>query len=154
MALGLVVAVLILAIDQASKAWVLDLLATTPPPIVLTSFFNLVLTWNQGVSFGIFGGGAVPPLVLSLLSVLIVAFLVGWLRKAQQIWSKIAIGSVIGGAIGNVIDRFVHGAVVDFLDVHVGDYHWPAFNVADSAIVVGVAMLLLESLFVRREAHT
>lgn len=154
MRLGLALAAVILALDQASKWWILDLLGVPPHPIVVTSFFNLVLTWNQGVSFGLFGGGAVPPLVLSLLSILIVGFLVGWLRKAQLTLTKVAIGSVIGGAIGNVIDRFIHGAVVDFLDVHIGEYHWPAFNVADSAIVVGVAMLLLESLFVRRDAHT
>ena len=154
MRLGLGLAVLILVLDQASKWWVLDLLGQPPHPIYVTSFFNLVLTWNQGISFGLFGGGAVPPLVLSLLSILIVGFLVGWLRKAQLQFTRIAIGFVIGGAIGNVIDRFVHGAVVDFLDVHIGEYHWPAFNVADSAIVIGVGMLLLESLFVRREAHT
>lgn len=154
MPLGLALAAVILALDQASKWWILDLFGTTPPPIEVTSFFNLVLTWNEGVSFGLFGGGAVPPLALSLLSILIVVFLIGWLRKAQQTWTRLAIGSVIGGAIGNVIDRFIHGAVVDFLDVHVAGYHWPAFNVADSAIVVGVGMLLLESLFVRRDAHT
>lgn len=154
MPLGLAVAVAILIADQISKFWVLDLLGTPPQAIEITPFFNLDLTWNQGVSFGIFGGGVVPPLALSGLSLLIVVFLLGWLRRAQARWTRIAIGAVIGGAVGNVIDRFLYGAVVDFLDFHVAGYHWPFFNVADSAIVIGVAMLLLESLFVRREAHT
>src|SRR6516162_8866871 len=76
-----------------------------------------------------------------------------WLSRVESPLLAVAIGLVIGGAIGNVIDRICFGAVVDFLDFHVGSWHWPAFNVADSAICVGVAVMLLDGLLLRREAH-
>jgi len=85
------------------------------------------------------------------LAAVIVAGLSVWLWKSGNRWSGAATGLVIGGAIGNVVDRLQYGAVVDFLDFHVAGYHWPAFNVADSAICVGAGMLILETLFVRGE---
>jgi len=75
--------------------------------------------------------------------------LVVWMRRAETRWLAVALGGVIGGALGNTIDRIAHGAVVDFLDFHVAGYHWPAFNAADSAIVVGVVMILAEGLIFR-----
>ena len=124
-----------------------------PPRVIpVLPFFNLVMVWNRGVSFGMFGGGAVPAWALILLSALIVAMLVAWLRQVDNSWAAVAIGLVIGGAVGNVIDRVIHGAVADFLDFHLGGYHWPAFNLADSAITIGVVLLLAESLFPRRAA--
>jgi len=122
-----------------------------PPRVIpVLPFFNLVLVWNQGVSFGMFGDGSVGAWALVLLAAGIVVALVYWLRKADSTLSVVSLGLIIGGAVGNVIDRLVHGAVVDFLDVHAAGWHWPAFNVADSAITVGVVLLLAESLFPSR----
>ena len=148
--LGLGITAAVVALDQIGK-WVV-LAAVMDPPRIIPGlpFFNLVLVWNRGVSFGMFGGGAVPAWAFVLLAAAIVGLLLFWLRRAELRWSAVAIGLVIGGAVGNVIDRLVHGAVVDFLDFHLAGYHWPAFNLADSAITVGVIMLLAESLFPRR----
>jgi signal peptidase II len=84
---------------------------------------------------------------LSILALVIVGVLLFWLRKADGKLIPAAIGLIVGGAVGNVIDRVVHGAVVDFLDVYWGGYHWPAFNVADSGITVGAILLVVDSLF-------
>ncbi len=75
-----------------------------------------------------------------------------WLRRVRRPWFAAAIGLVIGGAVGNVVDRVLHEAVVDFLDFHLGGYHWPAFNLADTAISVGVALIVIDSLFVSRRS--
>jgi len=91
--------------------------------------------------------------LFSLVAAAIVAVLIYWLSRVESWLLAVAIGLVIGGAVGNVIDRLRFGAVVDFLDFHVGSWHWPAFNVADSAICVGVAVMLLDGLLLRREAH-
>ena len=117
-------------------------------------FFNLALTYNRGISFGLFNDGAgLNALVFSVAAAAIVAVLVYWLRRAASPFLAIAIGLIIGGAVGNVIDRLRLGAVVDFLDFHVGAYHWPAFNLADSAICIGVAAMLLDGVLLHREAH-
>lgn len=122
-----------------------------PPRVIpVLPFFNLVLVWNPGVSFGMFGDGSIGAWGLVLLAAGIVAALLWWLRKADTTLSIVSLGLVIGGAIGNVIDRLIHGAVVDFLDLHVAGWHWPAFNIADSAITIGVVLLLAESLFPSR----
>ena len=114
----------------------------------ITPFFNIVLTWNSGISFGIFSNqGSFSVIILSTLATLIVFFLAVWLMKAVN--KKLIIGliCIIGGAIGNIIDRVYHGAVIDFLDFHIKSYHWPAFNVADSCIFIGATLIILDSLF-------
>ena len=153
--LGLLIALAVLAADQAAKWAALALLAPPAAPIAVTPFFNLVLVWNRGVSFGMFGGqdAAYLPWVFVALALAIVAFLLTWLRRAPDGLTATALGLVIGGALGNVVDRLRFGAVVDFLDFHVAGYHWPAFNLADAAICVGAGLLLVSGLFVpRREA--
>ena len=141
MALGIIVAILIL--DQASKYWILGSVMQPPRVIEVTSFFNIVLAWNRGVSFGMFNTDSTyGPMLLTGLAVGIVCVLAVWLWKAQTRVTVISIALVIGGAAGNVIDRLQYGAVVDFLDVHGFGYHWPAFNVADSAICVGASILV------------
>jgi signal peptidase II len=147
--LGLGVAVGVVLIDQLAKHVLKSLLADRAGGIeVIPGFFDLVMVWNRGVSFGMLGGdGALPPWVLSAVAVAISIVLFLWLRRAVLRWSAVAIGLVIGGAVGNVIDRAVWGAVFDFADFHIGRWHWPAFNVADAAIVLGVAALLVESVF-------
>jgi len=139
----------VLAVDQASKLWLIGLLADRPG-IELTAFFNLVLVWNRGVSFGMFGAADLGPWPFVVLSLAIVAGLAVWLWRLDRLWLALAVGAVIGGALGNVVDRIAYGAVADFFDFHLRGYHWPAFNVADSAIVVGVAALVLEALTRRR----
>jgi signal peptidase II len=156
LARGLTTAVVVIILDQLAKAGILAFLAgsTFGEHQTITSFFNLALTFNRGISFGLFNGGAgVNALVFSLVAAVIVAVLVYWLRRVSSPLLAVAIGLIIGGAVGNVIDRLRLGAVVDFLDFHVGSLHWPAFNLADSAICLGVAAMLLDNLLLRREAH-
>ncbi len=149
--IGLAVALAGIAVDQASKWWIYLDIMRPPQTIQVAPFFNLVLTWNTGISFGIFNNsGGLNSLLLSLVAVGIVVFLLFWLRKADNKWLAVGLGLIIGGAIGNVIDRAVHGAVVDFLDFHLSGYHWPAFNGADSFIFIGAVIIILDSLFSRR----
>jgi signal peptidase II len=153
---GLATAVVVVVLDQLSKAAVLAFFAehALGDREALTSFFNLSLTYNRGISFGLFNGGAgLNALIFSFAAAVIVVILVFWLSRAASPFLAIAIGLIIGGAVGNVIDRLRLGAVVDFLDFHLGAVHWPAFNLADSAICIGVAAMLLEGLLLRREAH-
>ena len=151
--LGLVVAIVVIVFDQATKWWIMAVVMQPPRIIPVTPFFNLVMGWNRGISFGLFDGdSAINAWILPLVALAIVAALVVWLRRVQGVWLASAIGLVIGGALGNVVDRLRHdGAVADFLDFHVAGYHWPAFNVADSGITVGVTMLVLDSLFLGGE---
>lgn len=156
---GLAVALAILAADQALKALMLHVVFALPPPIgpqswhppiAITGFFNLVMVWNPGISFGLLdGGGAWTRWALTGLATAVVIGLAIWLRRVDRWHLAMAIGLVIGGAVGNVIDRLRFGAVADFLDFHLFGYHWYAFNIADSAIVIGVAVLLVDSLFAR-----
>lgn len=150
---GLIVAALVVVFDQLSKWWVLDVVMQPIPHVVeVTPFFNLVLVWNFGVSFGTFASAhALMPYVLSAVAVAITVGLLIWLRQAANRMVAIAIGLIIGGAVGNVIDRLRFGAVADFLDFHIGGWHFWAFNVADSGISVGVALLVLDGLFAGRE---
>jgi signal peptidase II len=153
---GLAAAVVVAVLDQLSKAAVLGFFAGRAfgAHERITPFFNLVLTYNRGMSFGLFNNGAgVNALLFSLVAASIVAALVYWLSRVDSPFLAVAIGLVIGGAIGNVIDRVRFGAVVDFLDFYLGSWHWPAFNLADSAICIGVAAMLLDGLLLRREAH-
>ncbi len=154
--LGLAAAAVIAIADQLSKSWILQLLADRPPGeriLPLTGFFNLVLTWNRGMSFGFFNNqAALNAVIFTLLAAAIVIALVRWLRRVEDAILGIAIGLVIGGAIGNVADRLHRGAVVDFLDFHWAEWHWFAFNLADAAICIGVGLMVIDSLLGRREA--
>lgn len=153
LAFGLAVAAAVVVLDQITKWWILDVVMQPYPRVVeVTSFFNLVLTWNEGVSFGTFGGGgAFMPYVLSAVALAIAGTLGAWLWKAERRIAALGLGLVIGGAVGNVIDRLRFGAVVDFLDVHAGGWHFWAFNVADAGISVGVAIIVIDGLFEDRE---
>jgi signal peptidase II len=150
--LGLVVAGLVIVLDQLSK-WAM--LTTLDGPLALTPFLNLVVVWNRGVSFGMFdSAGTLGPWILSGLALAVVAALLWWLRRVEHPFAAAALGLIIGGALGNVIDRLRFGAVFDFLDVHAAGYHWPAFNVADSAICVGAVLLLVDGLLAPRRQIT
>ena len=153
---GLATAAAVAIIDQLTKAAVLSHFAGrfSSDREVVTSFFNLALTYNRGISFGLFNEGVgLNALVFSLAAAAIVGVLVFWLSRVTSPFLGVAIGLIIGGAMGNVIDRIRLGAVVDFLDFHLGTLHWPAFNIADSAICIGVGAMLLDGLLLRREAH-
>ncbi len=159
LARGLAVAAIVAILDQLSKAAILRHFAGNGfGRERLASFFNLVLVYNRGVSFGMFNGGAgsgagLDALLFSLAAAAIVIGLVYWLNRVSNPLLAVAIGLIIGGAAGNVADRIRLGAVVDFLDFHIGSWHWPAFNLADSAICVGVAAMLLDGLLLHREAR-
>lgn len=145
---GLALAALIVAVDQATKWWILERVMMPPRIIPMTPFFNLVMTWNRGVSFGLFNNGSpYNALILPLIAIVISVLLGVWLARVHKPMVAYGLGSVIGGAVGNLIDRVRFGAVADFLDFHVWGYHWPAFNIADSAITIGVAILIADSLF-------
>jgi len=142
---GLILAALIIAADQGSKLAMLEAFQQIPPPIEVAPFFNLTLVMNRGMSFGLLSGlDAV--FVMIGITLIILSAVVVWLWRTPDSWLAWPLGLIIGGATGNIIDRFRYGAVVDFLDVHIGVYHWPAFNVADSAIVVGVLLIVWRSL--------
>ncbi len=144
----LMIALVVLILDQASK-WVILLQVMNPPRIIeVTGFFNLVLAYNRGVSFGLFSSDSpYGPYVLAGIALVIALGVLYWARSQRQFLPILAAGMIVGGAFGNLIDRLVHGAVVDFLDFHLQGYHWPAFNLADCGIVIGVAFLLYDSLF-------
>ena len=151
--IGVGLAVLALIVDQVTKWWVINEMMNPPRVIPVTPFFNLVMGWNRGISFGLMNReSAFNAWVLPLVAVVIVVILSVWLWRNERTIVAIAIGLVIGGALGNVVDRLRYGAVADFLDFHAAGIHWPAFNVADTSITVGAAMLVLESLFARRES--
>jgi len=151
-AMALVVVTLLA--DQISKQLLLGHLLEVPGMMVpvIDGFFRLVVVWNSGVSFGLMGGDrALPPWILSAVAVAVCIGLFLWLRRTDRVLTGWGIGLVMGGAIGNVIDRARWGAVFDFADFHIGHWHWPAFNVADSAIVVGVGLMLIDSLVGERQ---
>jgi signal peptidase II len=153
MTLGLVLAAIIAIVDQVSKLWIVDRLTASSPSLRIADFFEIVLVRNRGVSFGLFNNdAAINGILFSLLAGVIVAILLVWLRRAPGFLLPAAIGLVVGGAIGNVIDRLRLGSVVDFLDFHLGAWHWPAFNLADAAICIGVGLMVIDGLLGRREA--
>jgi signal peptidase II len=154
MRLGLAVAFLAALVDQAAKLAVLHLFATDAGARVVPVLpvMNFALTLNRGMSFGLFNtNAAMNALVFTLLATVIVAALLVWMRRAEGWLLQAAIGLVVGGAIGNVIDRLTRGAVIDFLDFHLGSWHWFVFNIADAAISVGVGLMVIDGLRGRRE---
>jgi len=150
---GLVVAAVVAALDQLSKAMVLAFFGEpgcAVHRVAVGSFLDLVLTCNPGVSFGMFNRTGVSSLIFSVAALLIILVLVLWLSRVRATFLAVAIGLIIGGAVGNVADRLRFGAVIDFLYFHAGAWYWPAFNLADSAICLGVAAMLLDGMLSRR----
>ena len=142
-------------LDQLTKWWVVFEVMNPPRTIPVSPFFNLVMGWNKGVSFGMFDSDSeMNKWLLVALALVVVVVLLMWMRKAESRRIAVALGMIVGGAIGNVIDRVHFGAVADFLDFYVGGYHWPAFNVADTGITVGAVVLVLDSLFTSSESDT
>jgi signal peptidase II len=150
--LGLSLAALVIVLDQLLKWWIVTAVMEPPREIEVTSFFNLVMAWNRGISFSLFRSDwAAGPYVWAGLAVAVAIGLGWWLGRVRHALTATALGLVIGGALGNAIDRLRLGAVADFLDFHWQGYHWPAFNLADSAISVGIVLLVVPGLFGARE---
>jgi len=152
--LSLLIASDVLLLDRLSK-WLLlkEIPSPGTPALELAPFFNLALVWNHGISFGMFSGHRRPFIVITL-SVIIMGILLLWLWRNRSKAAAFGLGSVIGGAAGNVIDRLRFGAVADFFDFHLGIYHWPAFNIADSCIFIGVVVLCLQGMLVTNKGQT
>jgi signal peptidase II len=149
---GLAVAAAATALDQLSKFALLHHFHAQRCALyeqTVTPFFKLVLACNHGVSFGLFNTSRASSLLFALAAVAIVLVLIGWLSRARSTIMAVAIGLVIGGALGNVVDRLRFGGVIDFLYFHAGSWYWPAFNLADTAIFLGVATMLLNGLTLR-----
>lgn len=116
----------------------------------LTPYFDLVLTCNRGISFGLLSGTAIGDAIFATTAVVVIVGLLFWLSRVRDGLLAIGLGLVVGGAIGNVVDRLRLGGVIDFLYFHAGSWYWPAFNLADSAICLGVAAMLIDGLCLRR----
>jgi len=136
------------AADQASKAWVVSEAGRLTDGVRVMPGFNLVFGRNSGVTFGLFG--EVPWWVLTVLALAICGWLVRMMIVAETRIEAVAAGLIVGGALGNVLDRLRFGAVTDFLDFYAGTWHWPAFNLADVGVVCGAALLVLHPLLIRR----
>jgi signal peptidase II len=149
---GVIAAIVVLALDQASKLWLLFIFNIAHRGAVsVTPFFDLVLAMNPGISFGWFqNDSALAQIVLMTIKAVAVIVLAVWMARSRTLLATLALGLIIGGAIGNAIDRFAYGAVVDFALFHLqiggNRWEWYVFNLADVAIVAGVAALLYDSL--------
>jgi len=155
MRLGLLIAAVVLLLDQVSKAVLLDVMrpdgviATpffTDKIIEVLPFFNFRMAWNTGISFSMFDGGGTTTYILLAVQIAITAGLIWWLKSLHGVLIQVATGLIIGGAVGNIIDRARWGAVADFFDFHVAGWHFATFNVADSCISIGVALWLLDAI--------
>ena len=144
--IGAGLAAVVVALDQATKIAMLGRLGDDSPPKPLLPFLDLNLRLNRGVSFSFFAQQSKLGVdLLIAFTLAVTAALIVWLLRTRSLLAALAIGAIIGGAIGNVADRFAYGAVVDFLDLHAFGRHFFVFNFADAAINVGVALLLIEA---------
>src|SRR5205085_6628864 len=155
---GIIAGLVALALDQASKLWLLYVFdLASRGAVQVTPFFDLWLAWNVGISFGWFQNDSwLAQAVLTAVKAAAVIALAVWMAWSQTMLATIALGLIIGGAVGNAIDRFAYGAVVDFALFHIEiagkTWNWYVFNLADVAIVAGVAALLYDSLLGARAA--
>ena len=141
---GLIAIPLVVSLDQLSKHMIINALHL-PDVITVTSFFDFLLTYNRGVSFGLFpADGILGKVILLSLACVLVLWLLFCLWKSPSKLESISYGLIIGGAVGNIIDRLYCGAVIDFLHFHYNNYSFPIFNIADSAITIGVGLILLQ----------
>lgn len=151
---GGLVALAVLVADQASKLWLLyGLKMVEGQRIEIAPFFDIHLLWNTGISYSLFQQatthGRWALLAITMLATILLAV---WLWRVSGRLAALALGAIIGGALGNGYDRFVYGAVADFCDFHLAGWHWYVFNIADTAIVVGVALLAYDGLFAEKRA--
>lgn len=145
--LGVLIAAGVFLLDQASKLWLLFVLGLAENgPYAVTPFMDIVLAWNRGISYGLFQQGTdLGRWGLVIISFVAAIWLGRWMWREPRKLTVASLALIIGGALGNGVDRAVYGAVVDFVHLHHGSFSWYIFNIADAAIVVGVAALLYES---------
>lgn len=148
--IGIFVCIFIVFLDQITKSWAIKTLYHS---IQITSFFSLTLSFNYGISFGILNKPDQQQIILIIIAICIIFSLIFSLIKMQNKSTLliIAFSFIIGGAISNVIDRLVYGAVIDFLDFHYGKYFFPIFNIADIAICCGVGLLIMKETLLKEE---
>ena len=161
----LAVILAIILLDQVSKGALIALITGRVPPMApawelvpvpylmahVTNFFNVVFTWNPGTSFSLFRAlGESAPIIIIFVTAFVIGFILYYLIRRADSFERMPLAFIAGGALGNLIDRVRFGAVVDFLDFHIGGAHWPAFNVADAFICVGVALYILNWFVARR----
>lgn len=150
-----VLAIVVILIDQISKYLAFHYLQFAKP-VYIFPFFNLTLLFNRGAAFSLFGQQSGQILVLSCISIIVIIAVSFWLLRGKYAdkWTAFALALLLGGAAGNLIDRVVNKYVIDFLDFHIGNWHYATFNLADSAIVVSIVMLILKSLFFRNQSSS
>uniref|UniRef100_UPI00405613EF signal peptidase II n=1 Tax=Candidatus Electrothrix sp. TaxID=2170559 RepID=UPI00405613EF len=150
-----IIMALVVVGDQLTKVWILDNFALYDSRVIIPGFFNLTFLRNTGAAFGMLSDMPLLWRQIFFITIAAVALvtLVVMQRKMgkENAWYTVCFALIGGGAVGNVIDRVLYGSVVDFLDVYIGKYHWPAFNVADSGITVGVTIFLLLQFFEKEE---
>ena len=147
----ILIAIVVATIDIYTKRLVFNYIDEASA-IEINSFLNLVKVWNRGISFGMFNWAENSRLIFTILQSFIALIILIWGLFNQQKKMITPLGLIVGGAFGNVIDRFLMGAVADFIDFHIYDYHWPAFNFADSAVFIGVSLILLFDLFAKNKS--
>lgn len=144
--LAIKLAVLVIVIDRLSEQTVSLYLQNSEGFVKITPFFNLVWTGNDGISFGMLQGLPYGQWLLSFMALIITGFFFIWLLRTKSLWVCCALGLLIGGALGNTFERLYYGYVIDILDFHFAGYHWPAFNLTDSVIFIGVSLLIYYEL--------
>ncbi|MDI2090536.1 signal peptidase II [Commensalibacter oyaizuii] len=146
---GLVMILVVLICDQLSKYWILNIVHLPEKKSIVTfPFMNFTMVWNTAITFGMLGQlGSWGPVIFTVVALVIASGLFIWMVRSHKIWVTMSLGAIVGGALGNIIDRLRFGAVVDFIHLHVGGWSWYVFNVADSAIVCGVCVLLMDAFF-------
>ena len=147
--LSLLTALVVVIVDQISKYMVRNFLEPLHP-IRILPFFQLVSVRNEGAAFGLFKGfGNTAFVIIAIVAIILISYLLIANRE-----NRLGLSLILGGAIGNLIDRIVFGSVTDFIDIFAGNFHWPAFNVADSALTVGLIVMVLTSLFQVKKEQT
>ena len=151
----------LIVIISSSSVFLIDLLSKNKiisifkdgvvEKIYVNEYLDFILVFNTGISYGLFsGGGDFQKWILISLSILIIIFLLSFIRNESSILSKLSISFIIGGALGNVLDRFIYGAVVDFISLHARGFSWYIFNIADMFIVVGVILFILSQFILSK----
>ena len=152
MILGLFAALIAFISDQLSKFYVFKFVIENGSPFKVCDYFNIVSAFNKGVSFSMFDSdGLFNRVALILFAMCVIIFLIHWMKTEISPFVRVALGLIVGGALGNVADRLRLGAVYDFLDFHYAAYHWPAFNLADTFICIGAFLIILHAIFNRKK---
>jgi len=142
--LGLGIFAFVFVIDRINKYWLVEVVdLSSTGPIEITNFFDLIMVWNRGISYGLFQqDGILGRYFLVFVSILLSSVLLVWLERTTSKWTAVSLGCILGGALSNPVDRLVWGAVADFYRLHGFGLSWYVFNIADVAIVVGAVILL------------